>query len=93
MLRGFAAAGSWRGALAGQRRHRVGVEGTCSVALAVLQFPSVHPADCERVGAGHTQVMASRAALGGVCGVQRRRSTSPGKVTYGDTKPQLSRAP
>lgn len=40
--------------------HQLGVEGTSSVALAVPQFPLVHPAGCKRVRAGHARVVAGQ---------------------------------
>lgn len=40
--------------------HQLGVEGTSCVALAVPQFPLVHPAGCKRVRAGHARVVAGQ---------------------------------
>lgn len=69
-----------------------GLKGPCCVALAVPQFPSVHPAGCERVGAGRTRVVAGESrSRWGLQGVEEEEHLSLAlvrEVTCGDTKPQ-----
>lgn len=61
------------------------------------QFPSVHPAGCQRVRAGYTRVVAGQSrSRWGLWGAEEEEHLSPAlvrKVTYGDMKPQLSHVP